>query len=419
MSTLYIRLPSKAAVEAAPPEAAPECRFALATDGGAVERESSATLDQLEKTISAAQKVVLLLAASDVNLLQVQVPPMPASKLKAALPNLVEDQLMTDPADCVLAAGPSIEGKRTVAVVSRAWLERNVQRMLSLGARSVAALPMQLCLPYQPDTVSAAFTESNTSLDVDLALRMSDVDGVGLALLPAQPEAAAREALESLAALAPHQAIALFVPQDRIPAYQAAAQEMNQEERIALFADNWPRWITEAKASPFNLAAGLGAAGGPGLQLQAWRWPLILAGLVLLINIVGMNVEWLRLRREANDLRAGMAQTFKSVYPKEPLTSDPVLQMRRNISTAKQRAGQPAPDDFLVLSSAFGDAWQAATQGRPGAGIASLDYSDRALQVTLKDGAGAPIEQVRSMLQSRNLTVTQKNDKVWQIRSGK
>lgn len=419
MSTLYIRLPSKAAVENVPPEAAPECRFALASDGGAIEREGSATLDQLGGTISAAQKVVLLLAASDVNLLQVQVPPMPASKLKAALPNLVEDQLMTDPAECVLAAGPSIEGKRAVAVVSRAWLERNTQRVLSLGARSVAALPLQLCLPYQPDTVSAAFAESSSSLDVDLALRMSDVDGIGLALLPAQPEAAAHEALEALTALAPHQAIALYVPQERIPAYQAAAQAMNQEERIALFPDNWPRWIAETKGSPFNLAAGLGAAAGPSLHLRAWRWPLILAGLLLLINIVGMNVEWLRLRREANDLRAGMAQTFKSVYPKEPLTSDPVLQMRRNISTAKQRAGQAAPDDFLVLASAFGDAWQAATQGRPAPGIASLDYNDRVLQVTLKEGGEAPIAQVRSMLESRNLSVTQKNANVWQIRSGK
>ncbi len=367
MSTLYIRLPSRAAVENAPPEAAPECRFALAADSGSVEREGAEVLDRLGETVSAAQKVVLLLAASDVSLLQVQVPPMSASRLKAALPNLVEEQLMSDPDDCILTAGPAFEGMRTVAVVNRNWLEKNVQRLLELGARSVAALPLQLCLPLQPDTVSAALAESGASLDVDLALRTGEQEGMGLALLPAQPAAAAHEALQALSALAPHQAISLYVPQERIAAYQAAATVLEQDERVALFADDWPHWISGARGVPFNLAAGLGGGAGPSLHLRAWRWPLALAGLVLLINIVGMNIEWLRLKREAGDLRASMTQTFKSVYPKEPLTSDPVLQMRRNVAAAKQRVGQAAPDDFLALASAFGEAWQAAM---PGAGYA-------------------------------------------------
>ncbi|RJG03409.1 type II secretion system protein GspL [Noviherbaspirillum sedimenti] len=421
MSTLYIRFPSKAAAENAPPEAAPaglECHFALAADSGAVEREGSAVLDQLGDVISAAQKVILLLAASDVNLLQVQVPPMSATRLKAALPNLVEEQLMSDPAECILAVGPALpDGMRTVAVVNRDWLEKAAQRVLALGARSVAAVPLQLCLPYQPDSVAAAFVKFGVSLDIDLALRTGEQEGLGLALLPAQPDTVAHEALQALCALVPHQAIALYVPQEHIPACQAAAEALAQEERIALFADNWPRWIAGARGLPFNLAAGLGGAGGPSLHLRAWRWPLALAGLVLLINIAGMNIEWWRLKGEAGELRAGMTQTFKSVYPKEPLTSDPVLQMRRNIGLARQRAGQAAPDDFLALSSAFGEAWQGAMQGRTTPGIATLEYNERTLQVTLKPEGEAPTAQIQAALKARNLSLTPKTANVWQIRS--
>lgn len=420
MSTLYIRFPSKAAAENAAPEAAPECHFALGADSGAVEREGSAVLDQLGEAIRAAQKVVLLLAASDVNLLQVRVPPLSASRLKAALPNLVEEQLMTDPAECVLAAGPAMpEGMRTIAVVNRAWLENIVQRVLALGARSVAVLPLQLCLPYQSDTVSAAFAESGTSLDVDLAVRTGEQEGIGLALLPERPDTAAREALQALCALAPHQAIALYVPQERLPAWRAAAESLGQEERIALFADNWPRWIAGVRGLPFNLAAGLGGGGGPSLNLRAWRWPLALAGLVLLVNIAALNFEWLRLKGEAGELRAAMTRTFKSVYPKEPLTGDPVLQMRRNIDLARQRAGQPAADDFLALASAFGEAWQGAMQGRTSPGIATLEYNDRILQVTLKPEGEAPTAQIQAALASRNLSLTPKTANVWQIRSSK
>ncbi len=91
MSTLYIRLPSKAAAEHLQPEAGFDCAFALASDNGALEREGNAALSQLAAAITAAQRVVLLLAASDVSLLQVQMPPMSASRLKAALPNMVEE----------------------------------------------------------------------------------------------------------------------------------------------------------------------------------------------------------------------------------------------------------------------------------------------------------------------------------------
>lgn len=421
MSTLYIRMPSKAAAENAASEAAPEgpaCDFALASDRGTVEREGRAALEQLADAINAAQKVVLLLAASDVNLLQVQVPPMSAARIRLALPSLVEEQVMSDPADCTLIAGPAMSGSmRTVAVVNRAWLEKNVQHVLALGARSVAAVPLQLCLPYQPDTVSAAFAESSLGPDVDLAVRTGEQEGFGLALLPAPPEAVAPEALQALCALVPHQAIALYVPQERISAWQGAVKAVAQNERIALIAENWQHWIAGARGLPFNFAAGLGRAGGPALDLGAWRWPLALAGLVLLVNIAGMNIEWLRLKREAGELRASMTQTFKSVYPKEPLTSDPVLQMRRNVGLARQLAGQAAPDDFLALAAAFGEAWQGAMQGRPGPAIAALEYNERTLQVTLKPEGEAPTEQVQAALKARNLSLTPKTANVWQIRS--
>ena len=104
MNTLYIRLPSKAAAENAPDWLAMPCPFALGTHGKlpnsvTIGRQGVAALQELSGTIGAAQRVVLLLAASDVSLLQVQIPPLSAARLKAALPNLVEDQLIGDPAD--------------------------------------------------------------------------------------------------------------------------------------------------------------------------------------------------------------------------------------------------------------------------------------------------------------------------------
>jgi general secretion pathway protein L len=392
----------------------------LATEGGAVEREGAAALTLLGEFISAAQRVVLLVAAGDVTLLQVKAPPLSTSRLKAALPGLVEESVMSDPAECVLTAGPpDDEGMRTVAVVNRAWLEKITHKLIVLGARHIVAVPAQLCLPWQPDTVSAAVTEYSMSLDMELALRTSEQEGMGLSMLPEEHDSGAHEAVQTLCTLVPQAAIALYVPQSRIVVYQAVLHEHELEERISLFADNWSRWIAGAKAVPFNVAAGLGSAAGPSLHLQQWRWPLALVGAVLLVNILGLNIDWLRMKREATGLRAVMTTIYKSVYPNDKTIVDPIAQMRQKIAAAQHQAGQAASDDFLILASGFGEVWQNAMQGRKTASIAALAYEDRSLQVKLKVDGDVPTAQIKTELAARNLSLTQSAPDTWQIRSVK
>ncbi|MBI1890329.1 MAG: general secretion pathway protein GspL [Burkholderiales bacterium] len=421
MSTLYIRLPSRAVADSPAPDATFDCQFAVAADdSGAVEREGAVALSLLGDAITKAQRVVIILAAGDVTLLQVKVPPMSAARLKAALPNLVEEQLISDPADCLLTTAPATaEGMRTIAVVNRAWLEKIVHKLIALGARNIVAVPAQLCLPYQPDTVSAAVGEYSMSLDMELALRSGEYEGMGLSMLPEQPDSGAPEAVQSLCTLAPTAAIALYVPQERVIVYQSVLHEHELEERVSLFADNWPRWIAGAKNVPINVAAGLGAAAGPSLHWQPWRWPLILAGLLLLVNIIGLNVDWLRLKREATGARAMMMQIYKSVYPNETAILDPVAQMKQKIKAAQHRAGQASPSDFLVLATQFGEAWQSVLQGSKGPGIVSLDYAEGGLQVKLKSDVPPPTAQMQTALAARNLSLVAKAPDLWQIRSAK
>ena len=208
MSTLYIRLPSKAAADSALHWLALACPFALVSHGSAIERQGTAPLSDLSDTIAKSQRVVLLLAASDVTLLRLQVPPLSSARLKAALPNLVEDQLITDPADCVVVAGGLSGGLRTVAVVQRAWLDILAKTLIAFGARHIAAFPAQLCLPYksdQPGSVTAAINDRNDgdqNADIDMTLRLSEQDGIGLAIMPVLSQAEGPEQNESAASVA-------------------------------------------------------------------------------------------------------------------------------------------------------------------------------------------------------------------------
>ena len=104
-------------------------------------RQGTAPLSELSDTVAKAQRVVLLLAASDVTVLRLQVPPLSSARLKAALPNLVEDRLLTDPSDCVVVAGGLSGGLRTIAVVQRAWLDdagQDIDRFRCAPYRGIA-----------------------------------------------------------------------------------------------------------------------------------------------------------------------------------------------------------------------------------------------------------------------------------------
>ncbi|TFW06574.1 general secretion pathway protein GspL [Oxalobacteraceae bacterium OM1] len=415
MNTLFLRLPSKAVADSLPPGTPLVCPYA-ATEGNAIEREGVATLSELGDIIPRVRRVVVLLAASDVTLLRVKVPPLSAARLKAALPNLVEDQLMSDPEDCVVVAGQAVGDTRTVGVVQRDWLELLSRTLLSLGARSITAIPAQLCLPSQDDAVLGAVSEHGT--DIDVALRLSEQDGMGLSIVADQPETAAFEVMQSLHAVVPQGNIVLYVPQARVRDYQDSLHVAPAlEERVALHADNWPRWIAGAQQSGLDLMSGLGMAAAPRFDWKPWRWTIILAVAVLLVNALALNIDWLRARREADTLRSAMFQTYKNAYPKETVIVDPLAQLRQKIAAAQRESGQLAPDDFISLAAAFSDAWTAAGVGAPA--IAGLEYHDRALLVKLKPNTPVTMDQLRNALTARNLSVASGPNGAWQVRSVK
>lgn len=414
-------------------------------------------MSDLSGTIATAQRVVLLLAAGDVALLRVKVPPLSAARLKAALPNLAEDQLLTDPADCVVVAGGVSDGLRTIALVQRAWLDLLAKTLISFGAQRFAALPASVCLPYQtgqlgqhgqPGSVAAAVNEpvageqdaEKDNAGIDLILRLSEQEGIGLAIKPVlsqvegteQHESAALEVIRTLCAVVPEAPIALYVPQSSVRAYQDAInQTAALNGRISVVADNWSRWIAGARGTTLDLMAGMGAGYGPVLDWRAWRWPMALAAVLLVINAAALNIEWWRMKVEADSLHATMIQIYKSAYPKESVIIDPIAQMQQKIAAAKHDSGLAAPDDFTAITAAFGEAWarvMPATGNAAAPAITALEYRERSLFVRLRPIGETSTQLMKADLAKRGLSLDlvgpgpaseQTGAIVWKIRSAK
>lgn len=359
----------------------------------------TANLSELTQQIRAAQSVVLVLAAADVSVLRIAVPPLTAEKLRAALPNLLEDKLLGELADTVIAASANQAGQRTLAVVQRDWLTAWLTTLRELGAQQLRAVPEQLCMPLANTGVSAQLT--STATGISLALRSSEFAGLGL--IVANSDAV----LPSLRSLIATGAITLYVAPADLTHYQTLCAD---DRELQVLAKN----PTQYQACALNLVAELPEFAHTPWQFKAWRVPLALAAGLLLVNLTALNFTWWQQAREAAQLRGSLRNLYLNAYPKETVVLEPLLQMRQKIAAAQRAAGQLAPDDFTTLTAAFAEAW-ASVKPAENSQISELNYANQRLTITLKTALA--IDAMRDTLAAHALQLTRVDETHWQLGS--
>ena len=433
-TSLYVRLPHRPiqSPERWSAGALASVPFALVREEGAqgpqrVQREGMSRTDELP----AADRLILLLPAADVLLVPANVPPLALPKLRLALPNLVEDRLVQDAQQCHIALGPRLGAtpargwraprepqSRALMIADRAWVRFILDTFAGHKHRTCHLLPAQLCVPFEtPAAAAASIAEpangverAEPSLDasaepaahvpavetpaavaratialdaappsdpdapvaVDITVRTGHAEGYGLRLLPAN--------VGSWLGIAPTPATLMVSP-----ALRELAPGLSADPAAATL--DWSTWAAGARDAlasgdadlcQFDFARG----GVAGMDWSAWRLPIALAVLLVVVQLIGMNARWLTLRAEQKRLDTAMRAQLQTAFPNTPVILDPPAQMRRQVEQLRLAAGKSAPEDFLPLADRFA---QAATGLAPDA-LLALDYHGRALTVTLKDG---------------------------------
>jgi general secretion pathway protein L len=419
MGTLIIKMPSRTAADQVEHWIDLPCAYARPAADGSIEREGVKPLSALAIEISAARRLVMMIAASDVTVLRVRVPPLSAAQLQRALPSLVEDSLLSEPSECVIVAGRVEDGWCTVAVVQRIWLELLSRTVNAYGATAVVAVPTQLCLASEANAAVAAVTED----EQEIIFRTDAYEGFGVPIellhLPDSP-LAARNVLESIITMMPGRQAHFYVPQRRLEIFQSILDQMPEWALcVVLTRDNWRHWVKGMGEVEMNLLTG--AANAAVAHRRDWRSRRLLyalAGLAILVNIVGLNVEVGSIQREADRLRAGMTASYRTAFPQDKVIVDPLLQMQRRVADAERAHGNPAPDDFLALLARFGNGWSSAKPGTVAASfIAGLEYRERTLIVALQPGNSATMEKLQATQAAHHLLVSQSDTDSWQIRN--
>jgi general secretion pathway protein L len=331
-----------------------------------------------------ASAVDLVFDTSDVFVAAVDAPRMPEAKLRLALPNLLEERLLSDPADCHFAFTPQARSgtvttiasapKLPVAVIDRGLLTRALDAMSEAGYRLRAAYSEIYVVPAPAAGVLSVRLDRGRGI-----ARSGKHDGFAFEFdgssLPAPLLLAARQ-----------------LGIKRVQAYGRDAGKLVQfAEQLGVAVDASQREIDGAATeTAVNLLQGAFAPGGllgslslPKLTTAKLKVPLIWSGVAAATFVVGMNAYWLKLEAEAKAIRAQMETAFRSAFPEATAVVDPVLQTQRQLGALRARAGIPSAHDFSVLNAQAAQLLSLAPIGS----VAGIEYREGALRVKFKPGA--------------------------------
>lgn len=331
--------------------------------------------------------VDLVFDASDVFITTIEPPRLSEGKLRLALPNLLEERLLADAADCHFAfrvprsgGNTAIEGqpRMPVAVVDRGLLTRALDALTECGYR-----------------VRAAYSEIYTVPPPDAGV---------LSVRVARGRGIARSGT--------HDGFAFDVGDDVPPTLALAARQLGvkrihaygkEASRLAAFADAMGVQVdvhdddldVASTEGAVNLLQGAFAQGGmmgaltggallPAVSARAMRAPLAWAAVAVVVAVVGMNAYYFKLDAEARAIRSQMEASFRSNFPQSTAVVDPIEQTKRQLADLRARSGIPSANDFSVLNARTALLLSIAPVGS----VAAMEYRDGALKVKFKPGTG-------------------------------
>ncbi|WP_089162608.1 type II secretion system protein GspL [Caballeronia sordidicola] len=398
MSTLIVLLPPRDPAVRSEEWNLPELPFLLLDKRDVTQRAGRAALSLLPR----ASATVLIVAARDLLLTAAQMPPLKGPRLRQALPNVVEDQLIQDPQTCHIAVDPVAlaSGRRVLAVIDRGWFRFVLEAFANAGHRNVKAVPAMRCLPLHE---SVADTPNPFVAGI-----LGDVLATAPILLGGdtlRPPESATARVEIAIARGEHAALGegLAIPADAVTSTLnalAGAQPMTlytlrdvpgAEPRLASARPAIPgaepltfeTLARNALANHFDLCQFEFAAQPWRLDratMRRLKLPVALLAGALVVSMIGINIQWMQLARQRDAINAQMTETLLNTFPKTTVVLDAPDQMSRQLDRLRLVSGQLSPSDFLSLA----DALARALGPIPVNGIAGLDYHDRRLEVTFK-----------------------------------
>jgi general secretion pathway protein L len=446
LSTLIVLLPPRDPAVRSDEWQLPDLPFMLLDKRGEPQRTGRAALGLLPR----ANATVLIVAARDTLLLAAAMPPLKGPRLRQALPNVVEDQLIQDPQTCHIAVDPVAlaDGRRVVAVIDRGWFRFVLDGFNHAGHRNIKAVPAMRSLPVPAAPESAEPLEEGEAPPPSpfVAGLLGHVVSVAPSLIgeiaaPAALSAAPRIEIAIARGEAAALGEGLALPEESIaatldalsgihPVYVYSLVDMpGDEPRLSAARGAVANHVPGALPVAFEALARNAIASRFDLcqfefEAQPWRLdrttirrlrvPVALVAASIIVSIIGVNVQWLQLSRQRDAIAAQETELLLNAFPKTTVVLDAPGQMTTNLDRLRTASGELSPSDFLSLA----DGLARSLGPVPVNGIAGMDYRERHLEVTFKPETKVDPDLSKRLSANGLNGAIDTNTGKWTIRSG-
>ena len=315
-----------------------QCQWALLSDNG----KSTAGTSPLSGLPRRADRVQLIIPASEVLITQVRLPAAARRAAGSVLAFAIEERTVSEPDANQVSWLGTVVDDGVLAVLDKHGLERWRDALEKVGIRSFEVHSELLLLPWVSGEWSMAWNGREGFIRTGSLEAAATDSGDGKA-----PPLSLRLMLEQAKTNGngPSSLALYTTAEDALPDVEAWQTGLGLPIRLA---GSWD-WRSAATAEGLALARdtprwrGIPAIASK-LRLAAW-----IGGIALVVHGIALTVDWTLLASEQRSLRREMDARFRATFPDAVSVVDPLLQMRRKLAEVRHIAGQPDVGDFLPM----------------------------------------------------------------------
>ena len=286
---------------------------------------ASGQIDNVDELATLSERagqrpIIALLPSEDIQTHSVELATKPSSKILAALPFMLEDDIAGDIDEQFFAYHRYVDGAQEVAVVNRDKMQYWVNLFTDAGLVCERMIPAALVLPSYDSQISGLQVDSNWLFKLDDWRYVSgDLDWV----LPVLKQDSQHQETEL--------SIRLHTDQEMPDVFADTETQIEPAEMpIAVLASG-------ANQQSFNLLQGeFKIKRQMSSEVKQWGWVAGLAVVALLLNVLLKGIDAYQLSQEVDELSQQITSEYKKAFPRGR-ASEGI--MRRQIAKELEKIG--------------------------------------------------------------------------------
>jgi general secretion pathway protein L len=339
---------------------------------------------------ASGQRIVVLVSGADCLLTRVSIPGGSRQKLLRAVPYALEEQISEEVENLHFAVGSTqVDDAWPVAVINKQFMDELTEDFSEAGLDVQQVTPEVLALPYSDDETSVLVENDVALVRTDSTTGFAvDSDNLGILL--------AAQMTDDESALSP---LRLFVREDSL---RADMMELVGETRVEPFTGDPINVFAQGlDTRSINLLQGAYSRSRDwAALLRPWRATAALLVAGILVSNVVMGVDYFRLNKESEQLRAQIEQTFKEALPETRRIVNPRIQMQQQLDKMQRQQG--AGGGFLSLLGQSGS----VLRGKEGVEVSAATFRAGRLDVELTVSNLQLLDQLKqALMESGRLSV--------------